>query len=399
MQQWIRTTVFSRGTACATCILVLGALLLAHACARIAPPSGGPVDTTPPSVISMLPADGSVRVAPSATVRLRFSKPMNRMSVESVLFISPEPPRPVDLRWHGHELAVSIPGGLDSSTTYTVTVGAQARDLHGTSMGSSCSLAFSTGDQIDHGTIEGVVTFDDRPAPASLVWLYDLKGDRAPDPSSERPDYRTQAGSRGEFLFSSLSPSSYRLMAIGDRNRDGQYTQDADLIGVPSQGAILVPMPPGVVLNDLALAPADTVIRSAATSESFEDSLARAREAGEDGRIAGSMSGSILLVDHRTGQIEETGGGSEVVCHLAATAIGAGGDRLSSVFRSAGHYEWRLPPGRYVVSGFLDLNGNHLWDSGHAFPFRPSEPFRSLPDTILVRARWETGGTDIVFSR
>ncbi len=52
-----------------------------------------------------------------------------------------------------------------------------------------------------------------------------------------------------------------------------------------------------------------------------------------------------------------------------------------------------LVPGSYVITGFLDGNGDGLWTTGRSIPFLPSEPLVDVPDTVEVRARWTTAST------
>ena len=49
-----------------------------------------------------------------------------------------------------------------------------------------------------------------------------------------------------------------------------------------------------------------------------------------------------------------------------------------------------LPPGVYVVSGFLDLDGDGEWTPGAVRPFVHAEPVSEMQDTLEVRARWAT---------
>ena len=49
-----------------------------------------------------------------------------------------------------------------------------------------------------------------------------------------------------------------------------------------------------------------------------------------------------------------------------------------------------LPPGVYVVSGFLDLDGDGEWTPGAVRPFVHAEPTSEMQDTLEVRARWAT---------
>lgn len=55
----------------------------------------------------------------------------------------------------------------------------------------------------------------------------------------------------------------------------------------------------------------------------------------------------------------------------------------------------RVPQGKYFFRAFVDGNGNHVFDAGKPFPFRPSERFGLSPDTVKVRARWSLKGVTL----
>ncbi|PKK83825.1 MAG: hypothetical protein CVT49_06720 [candidate division Zixibacteria bacterium HGW-Zixibacteria-1] len=51
-----------------------------------------------------------------------------------------------------------------------------------------------------------------------------------------------------------------------------------------------------------------------------------------------------------------------------------------------------LPPGKYLLKAFLDRNENKIQDYGKLYPFEPAETSALYPDTVRVRARFETSG-------
>ncbi len=57
-------------------------------------------------------------------------------------------------------------------------------------------------------------------------------------------------------------------------------------------------------------------------------------------------------------------------------------------------FETILPPGKYLLFGYMDDNKNDREDAGSLFPFVFSESRAAYPDTIRVRARFETAGID-----
>lgn len=54
-----------------------------------------------------------------------------------------------------------------------------------------------------------------------------------------------------------------------------------------------------------------------------------------------------------------------------------------------------LAPGKYFLDVVDDADGNGRYSPGSAFPFRGSERFSAIRDTIRVRARWETSGVNL----
>ncbi len=62
-----------------------------------------------------------------------------------------------------------------------------------------------------------------------------------------------------------------------------------------------------------------------------------------------------------------------------------------------GKFDLPLPPGKYLLGGFLDKNNNGRYDDGSLFPFHYAETTTYYPDTVKVRARFETAGIDLIF--
>src|SRR5438270_9888527 len=81
--------------------------LLVAGCAQQAPPTGGPPDLTPPVIVRSIPDSGQVNVPRGSTLRVAFSKRMDRRSVEDYVFTSP-PIRFARVNWSGgHELELT----------------------------------------------------------------------------------------------------------------------------------------------------------------------------------------------------------------------------------------------------------------------------------------------------
>ena len=186
-------------------------------CATISSPTGGPVDSTPPSLVAALPADGSTNVT-ETTLRLAFSERISAASAPRAVRVVPQSGAPPRVRVRGDELEIRF-DSLREETTYVVTVGTDLSDERNVKLASPITVAFATGDQIDQGAIAGVVRSPTtgRGVGGLVVLAY---GSETPDLTAPA-DYRTEVGSDGAFRLSYLRPDSFLVFALEDRNRNG----------------------------------------------------------------------------------------------------------------------------------------------------------------------------------
>ncbi len=212
-----------RGT-CARRAAIALAVVAVTGCARVAPPGGGPADATPPEVVGATPEPGSTGVDRKTVIAIEFSEEMNRESAERAFAISPD----LDLRnlrWSGRRLWTEPAEALRDSTTFIVQIAPGARDQHGVNMAAPFSFAFSTGANLDDGTITGRVTALGEPIPNAVVWVCpgavetDTLGFVAPC------GYTARSGEDGGFRVEHVgtSESAYAVVAFIDRDSDGRF--------------------------------------------------------------------------------------------------------------------------------------------------------------------------------
>jgi methionine-rich copper-binding protein CopC len=222
----------------------LAALMVLWACAHQGFPPGGPEDRTPPELVEVSPAKNATRVPLASHLLFKFSEKVDRASFEPALFISPTPALDEDkklkFRWRGQQVEVIFPDSLRADRTYVVTLGTDVRDLRGNRLAGAFSLAFSTGDSIDTGEIQGKI-FHDKPA-GILILAYLLDAERMPpNPAHDRAEYFTQTGASGDFVLPYLSDGRYRVFALEDRSGDRLYNRGEEAIGVPPRDLVLSP--------------------------------------------------------------------------------------------------------------------------------------------------------------
>lgn len=217
---------------------------LLASCAGERAPEGGPVDLDPPYVASTVPPNYTTRFSGS-TITIEFNKYVDHRSAEGAIFISPSLGQ-LEFDWSGRELGIRFSGKLRPATTYVVTVGTDVMDTHNRNkMASSYTLAFSTGEDIDHGAIEGRIfpVKDADPPLGVMIFAYKLDGLKADtlDSRTTKPDYVTQTGKNGDFLLLHLAFGSYRVLAVRDEYKNLLYDPETDEFGVPSGEINLTP--------------------------------------------------------------------------------------------------------------------------------------------------------------
>ncbi len=229
----------SRGRSRAVVFQWLAAIVFAG-CAGQIHPSGGPADSIPPTIIRTVPDTNAIRVA-TRFFELEFNEYVDRRSVEESIFISPYLGA-LEFDWGGRDVRIIFADTLRRNTTYVVTVGTDVIDLRAQNrMARGYTLAFSTGDSLDQGVIQGHVV-DERPD-GVMIFAYNLEGvdPDTLDPSRARPDYIMQTGADGRFQLRNIVLSTYRVIAVRDEYRNLLYDREVDEYGVSQHDITLAP--------------------------------------------------------------------------------------------------------------------------------------------------------------
>ena len=211
--------------------------LLLTGCANQLPPEGGPIDRTMPKIVSTYPDSSSMLNFNGNKIQFVFDRYVNERSVEEAVFISPYVGT-LEFDWSGKEIEILLPEKLRANTTYVINIGTDVEDLNKNRMGQAFTLAFSTGNEIDRGAIEGRVFPRNTGDVISgiMIFAYRLSG-LNPDtinPLFVKPDFITQTGKNGDFFLHHIPFDSYRVLAVRDEYRNLTYDREIDEYGVPS---------------------------------------------------------------------------------------------------------------------------------------------------------------------
>jgi len=219
------TTRFWRRRRGAALSAVAALLVLLAGCANPVPPSGGPRDDTPPSIVQSRPVRDTVNVSTDTeTLRIEFSEYIERSSLPQALSVTPPFERRPQFNWSGRSVEIRFPRSLRDSTTYIFTLDNNLSDAHGVSLENPITVAFSTGPKIDRGQIRGRIVSGRRGRPQKRVNVYAYalaSGAVAPPrPLPDQPSYRTQTGEEGRFTLGYMREQRYYVVALQDNNRN-----------------------------------------------------------------------------------------------------------------------------------------------------------------------------------
>jgi hypothetical protein len=113
--------------------------------------TGATVDTTPPTVLSTVPASALTGVAINASVNATFSKVMNPLTITSATFSLMQGTTPVagTVSYVGRTATFTPTSNLTASTVYTATITTGVKDLAGNVLAATKTWSFTTGATLD----------------------------------------------------------------------------------------------------------------------------------------------------------------------------------------------------------------------------------------------------------
>ncbi len=209
-------------------------LLYFLGCAHQVAPSGGPIDKTPPRVISSFPQPDSVGVRNLKYIEVEFDEAIRQTSLLSNYWMIPEIPGGFFTKWkRSRKIRFYLQDTLAENRTYVFTLGTGITDVHNNKLAAPFQLAFSTGPELNRGLITGHV-YGDKPLRDIFIYAYAEEGNSFPDSLLQRKAaYYTQINADGEYRLNYLPWGTYRLLALQDNDYNFVYTPESDMAGIP----------------------------------------------------------------------------------------------------------------------------------------------------------------------
>lgn len=200
-------------------LAVIGGVLLAFAalagapgCAHIEAPTGGPVDSIAPVLVSIRPDTNAVLERWIGPVIFAFDEPLSEQGVEDAVTLSPRL-GPVAVDKEGRELRIKPRRGWRPGIIYQVEVAPGLQDRFNNRRREGARLVFSTGPAIPDTRASGTVT-ERITGNASVQARVDAVR------LADSLVYSTQADSAGRFAFRQIPEGDYRILAYRDNNRN-----------------------------------------------------------------------------------------------------------------------------------------------------------------------------------
>jgi Carboxypeptidase regulatory-like domain/Bacterial Ig-like domain len=221
------------------------ATLLAAACAHVEAPTGGPVDSIAPTLISTRPDTNAVLNGWTGPAVFVFSEGLSEQGVDEAVTLSPRR-GPVAVDKEGDEIRVQPRRGWQPNTIYQVEIAPGLKDRFNNAVRTPSRLVFSTGPAIPDTRATGVVT--DRVTGSPSVQAR-VDATRLADSLV----YSTTADSAGRYTFRQVPEGEYRVIGYRDANRN--FRVDA----FEQRDTAVVTIAAGQTpVADLALLPNDT---------------------------------------------------------------------------------------------------------------------------------------------
>jgi uncharacterized protein (DUF2141 family) len=210
---------------------VLISLLVA--CARQGAPTGGPKDTTPPSVDTSASTPNFSTRFTQKRIELTFDEWVTLSDPATQIVVSPPLAKRPEAVLKGKTVVLSFDKDeiLRPNTTYTVNFGNSVKDFHESNVAKDLRFVFSTGDFIDSLGFRGIVTdaFSGDPVENISVMLYENLADTAIQ--KERPYYFSRTDKNGQFTFENLKSGNFRVVAIDDTDQNLRWTGETERMG------------------------------------------------------------------------------------------------------------------------------------------------------------------------
>lgn len=211
--------------------VLLGSMVMSNSCANTkTPPSGGPKDTIPPTLLAVTPLPGELNVPlHKPQVAFMFNEYVQVKEPKNIV-LSPPLEKAPKHKLKGKGFILTFEEDLLPNTTYSIDVTGAVVDNNESNPFPGYTLVFSTGTQIDSMYITGIVQDCNtlQPVKGATVMLYKDQADSAV--FLHRPNAAVKTDDWGFFCLRNIQDTVYRMYAIMDENGNNMYDPETEKV-------------------------------------------------------------------------------------------------------------------------------------------------------------------------
>ncbi|MEO0312345.1 MAG: hypothetical protein RIQ89_2002 [Bacteroidota bacterium] len=199
-------------------------------CAQQANPTGGKRDIQPPKLMTSTP-EQLMKNFKGQELILNFDEYIQVKELTSQLLISPPLRNGIKSKIQKRSLILTHNDTLNPNTTYTISFGNAIADLNEGNVLQDLKLVFATGPTIDTASIQGLVADASTNKGEAGVAVLLFESDNDSSIFNAVPNYYTRTIEGGLFNFQYISPQSYTIYALKEKNNNFKYDDQEELIG------------------------------------------------------------------------------------------------------------------------------------------------------------------------
>ena len=203
------------------------------ACARQGAPTGGPKDTTPPTVVPLGSTPNYATRFQDKHLELKFDEWITLSEAAAQVMVSPPLVKRPEVTLKGKTVVVKFDKAeqFRENTTYTINFGTAVKDLHEGNPAKDLRFVFSTGDYIDSLRSAGKVVdaFTGEPIDNIAVMLYDILADSVV--RKERPYYFSRTDKSGSYEIRNIKAGRFKVVAVEDLDQNLRWDGENERIG------------------------------------------------------------------------------------------------------------------------------------------------------------------------
>ena len=221
MKQWKVHIVFS-----------LMIILMGMSCAQLGRPEGGDEDEDAPEVMTEGSTPNMQTRFTDRAIELQFNEWITVSNPVKEIFVSPPLDYPLKISDRGKTVKVEFNENeiLKENTTYQINFGKAIKDLTAGNELENYTFLFSTGDEIDQLSINGIVkdAMTGKGVSDVVICLYDNLSDTCFE--TIKPLYLTRTDKDGSFELQNLREDTFQIFALMDENVSYTYDQQTEQV-------------------------------------------------------------------------------------------------------------------------------------------------------------------------